>query len=500
MTRRLAAYPARTRIVGAASRGLLDAGRATGGGKPLDGAARAWLGAKFSHDFSGVRVHTEGEAAQSAARMGADAYTSANRIVFAPGRYAPRTPEGRGLLAHELAHVVQQSRGTAHPEAVSHPGDADEAAARRAVSGLAAGRGPDLGAAQAGLHRQLAGAPPALLPALLPIGTQQSRSEILLESFLNRMWDAQSKKGLPFRITTKVREGLALLFPLGPPLGVITDFPSTAPVFEQLRGHLPATVDDPSVAVLDRLPAQEQALPARPASPAAGPATPAFPDKAPAMPPVWAPRQPLPKGTEADKAAGKALEAAFAQFRGTAIGQELEKAVKSYVFSKEGIPLVILVAANTLTFVAANDPELPATPDIPLGDGITLKLELSRVSDLPPLLNQLVKGTTEPATVPERKATAQVTFTFDALGEATLAVGRFFAEAATWIARGAVRARTVVGQAARSVLPELAATAGGAALGAVVGGVAGGGVGAAVGALVGAGLGLGAALVKRLID
>lgn len=60
------------------------------------------------HDFSGVRVHTDAKAAASARAIGALAYTAGNDIAFDTGRYAPDTSEGKNLLAHELTHVVQQ--------------------------------------------------------------------------------------------------------------------------------------------------------------------------------------------------------------------------------------------------------------------------------------------------------------------------------------------------------------------------------------------------------
>jgi Domain of unknown function (DUF4157) len=63
------------------------------------------------HDFSGVRVHTDARAAESAQAVGAHAYTVGHNIVFGVGRFAPGSEEGRRLIAHELAHVVQQERG-----------------------------------------------------------------------------------------------------------------------------------------------------------------------------------------------------------------------------------------------------------------------------------------------------------------------------------------------------------------------------------------------------
>jgi hypothetical protein len=66
---------------------------------------------RFGHDFSHVRLHTDAQAAASARAVNALAYTVDRNIVFAEGRYGPRTSAGRELLAHELAHVVQQSGG-----------------------------------------------------------------------------------------------------------------------------------------------------------------------------------------------------------------------------------------------------------------------------------------------------------------------------------------------------------------------------------------------------
>ena len=71
-------------------------------------AATAMPGKRFA-DFGGVRVHTDSRAAESARALDARAYTLGHHIVFDEGRYASRTNEGRGLLAHELTHVLQQT-------------------------------------------------------------------------------------------------------------------------------------------------------------------------------------------------------------------------------------------------------------------------------------------------------------------------------------------------------------------------------------------------------
>src|SRR5206468_3817075 len=92
-----------------------------GPGRPLDGAARARMEPAFGYDFSRVRVHSDGHAAEAARGLHAHAFTYGNAVVFGAGRYQPGEPTGDALLAHELAHVVQQSEGAASALA---PGDA----------------------------------------------------------------------------------------------------------------------------------------------------------------------------------------------------------------------------------------------------------------------------------------------------------------------------------------------------------------------------------------
>ena len=80
-------------------------------GRPLDPALLQEMEQRFGHDFSQVKVHADGEAANAASAVRARAYTIGRNIVFGSGEYAPATTEGKRLLAHELAHVVQQKQG-----------------------------------------------------------------------------------------------------------------------------------------------------------------------------------------------------------------------------------------------------------------------------------------------------------------------------------------------------------------------------------------------------
>jgi hypothetical protein len=68
--------------------------------------------ARFGHSFARVRLHDDAAAAASARAVGARAYSVGDHVVFASGEYAAATRSGRALLAHELAHVTRQHRGS----------------------------------------------------------------------------------------------------------------------------------------------------------------------------------------------------------------------------------------------------------------------------------------------------------------------------------------------------------------------------------------------------
>ena len=93
-----------------------------GPGRPLDPEARALLEPRFGRDLGAVRVHDDAEAAEAARAVEARAFTVGNDVVFSPGQYAPGTPAGQRLLAHELAHMVQPSRPAARPSSRDRPG------------------------------------------------------------------------------------------------------------------------------------------------------------------------------------------------------------------------------------------------------------------------------------------------------------------------------------------------------------------------------------------
>jgi hypothetical protein len=85
-------------------------------GRPLEPSTKKTMANHFGHDFSRVRVHTDTRAAESVRAVSANAYAVGEHVAFAAGRYAPGTPAGDRLIAHELAHVRQQSAGTSRLE------------------------------------------------------------------------------------------------------------------------------------------------------------------------------------------------------------------------------------------------------------------------------------------------------------------------------------------------------------------------------------------------
>ena len=111
--------------------------RRRGQGAPLDGRVRDRFESSLGEGLDDVRVHTGTEADALARSVSARAFTTGTDVYFAAGEFNPSTGEGQRLIAHELAHVVQQ-RGapTSGPLRVSQPGEPLEQEADAASRGL----------------------------------------------------------------------------------------------------------------------------------------------------------------------------------------------------------------------------------------------------------------------------------------------------------------------------------------------------------------------------
>lgn len=126
-------------------------------GQPLDPSTRAFMEERFDHDFSGVRIHADERAACLAEGLGADAYTVGSHVTFSRGRFAPGDAEGRELLAHELAHVVQQSesRPDAHGARSSHVDTLEAQADHAASAAVRGGPMPQMWPTAVGVQRRV---------------------------------------------------------------------------------------------------------------------------------------------------------------------------------------------------------------------------------------------------------------------------------------------------------------------------------------------------------
>jgi hypothetical protein len=85
------------------------------GGSPLPEPTRGMMESGYGRSFDNVRLYTDGGAASAAESIQARAFTVGSNVYFGAGQYQPQTSSGRQLIAHELAHVVQQSSGLAQP-------------------------------------------------------------------------------------------------------------------------------------------------------------------------------------------------------------------------------------------------------------------------------------------------------------------------------------------------------------------------------------------------
>ncbi len=79
-----------------------------GKGSPLGKGLKEYFEPRFGVDLGNVRIHTDGEANRLSQAIHARAFTHGNDIAFAQGQYQPETTEGKRLIAHELAHTMQQ--------------------------------------------------------------------------------------------------------------------------------------------------------------------------------------------------------------------------------------------------------------------------------------------------------------------------------------------------------------------------------------------------------
>ena len=135
-------------------------GSQLGVGGTLDTSVRSRMESAFGHDFSRVRVHTDGRAAALSSNLNARAFTVGGDIAFATGEYRPGDIVGEALIAHELAHVVQQEGATGSTLPLREEGEYDRLEQDADASAVGA-----MAALWGGIKGKLAGAVKNAKPA-----------------------------------------------------------------------------------------------------------------------------------------------------------------------------------------------------------------------------------------------------------------------------------------------------------------------------------------------
>jgi hypothetical protein len=175
-----------------------------GAGQPMPGGVRSRMERVFGASFSHVRLHRDGEAAALSSRLNARAFTVGEHVAFGGGEYQPGTLVGDALLAHELAHVVQQGStpsSKAEPDGLAHrtlEKDADAAAVRAVVAlgGKARAAAPRL---RSGLRLQRCGREEAKTPA--------AARNLQTDKALRKSWDAAFQEGLALLNASLAKKG-----------------------------------------------------------------------------------------------------------------------------------------------------------------------------------------------------------------------------------------------------------------------------------------------------
>ena len=108
------------------------AGESHSAGESLPESTRELMESRLGERLDDVRIHTGDEAADHARDVGANAYTIGRDIYFGKGNYAPYNVEGQRLIAHELAHVIQQNHAGTSDRHLTNEVSTDHAAEREA--------------------------------------------------------------------------------------------------------------------------------------------------------------------------------------------------------------------------------------------------------------------------------------------------------------------------------------------------------------------------------
>lgn len=230
-------------ILGAGNSAISNLMNDASSGKELEPGMRAAMEAAFGSDFSNVRIHDDEQARAHATAMNANAFTHGEEIFIGTG---PTSPQ---LIAHELAHVVQQRQAAEIKNEVNRPGDHFERAAdQMAQQVLSGGKAT---ASQGGTAPAIQRSP----------RDEQVYEEVVaaLEAYLRRALQAQGGRSL--RVTDEVRTAVRTLF-MGDAGGMLkidawldgkTTIADPAAFAREVASRLPANFDRARLQNLNRM-------------------------------------------------------------------------------------------------------------------------------------------------------------------------------------------------------------------------------------------------------
>jgi hypothetical protein len=223
-------------------------------GRPLDSKTRTEMEQAFNTDFTDVRLHQNASAQAATEAVDAVGFTHGDDIYLTADAPNPESPAGRTLIAHELAHVVQQRRTADVKAEMSQPGDRFEQAADRVAQQALQGQT---------VESAVGGAPPAIQRQQRR-GNRASREEAraALEAWLRRVMQQQG--GRSVRVTAEVRSAVTGLFSgdIGRQIGIEAWLNSPAlpgdpaDFAREVARRLPETIDRARIERLNRMSGQ----------------------------------------------------------------------------------------------------------------------------------------------------------------------------------------------------------------------------------------------------
>ncbi len=217
-------------------------------------------------DLSGVRVHTGSDSAAANDAVGARAYTTGNDIHFGAGQFDPSSPQGEHLLAHEVAHTVQQGSGAQRMQFkldVSSPGDAHEHEADSAADAMVAGRAASVSFGSGVARKVMRDAKPTTTgvswqaPFNLGTATTRAQARSGVERIYDMLLDAKTK------LDSKDAAQAAMVAALDPQIDALVTCIKTIPSKDDLDAQDLVTIKNAVPSAIAVFDAHAQALAAK---------------------------------------------------------------------------------------------------------------------------------------------------------------------------------------------------------------------------------------------